>query len=734
MTKRQQRGVHRIQLAALALGVVALASGGPVRADESKRRQLREEIERLLSDIASELRDVPGDSSTSDLDRTIDYAGRVSEKARDLKNQADDDSDARRMGESYPDIASRYKDAAGYLRELKNGHRKVDEWPRKCEQAVRELTSRMKTYTDSPDPRGVDEVPKLAREFGRVGKEAMEQAERTKNEMYTWYDRADDFSYSDGRWSDVRNNLVTSARTMYEHTVKQSEQVKRDDVCGNLAREERNPLVEDAMRKLYEGKKGIEMVYEQLDRQLGEMASSLDGLAGDSDASDIARADGKLNEIDRLLEQLDRVKGNDGEAKRRLEVWRNNVRAAREALKPLRVLKEAQFLADNAPKRCQEASQRLSDLVRRYVEKNDTKGIEHIKLQAKSLAQPIIAGLAKTNEQHATMERARSETQRFAPSEGQWSSLTGKYRTAAESTFEYWKKSREIAQRDCEKIAMGEDGPIAKAAIEQLQAALKGATADLAQLRSELRRWDDGIKELRRWYVEDTRNVRQLFCSIPESPGDYAEGDAHAAQLREIADRMRDRVRPQWGNINTSGLALIGHAERLMKAEDDDIREAATKARDSVKRRLSSLASLLNDELNGANDPEVRAQIEVGKQEHRRIQGDSSKCTRSELTYGNRRVDCIRVDGNVCYVVEIKPNNEDARKKGTGQIRDGIQEIVNALRGKKRRDELTGNLEVLRPCFDEAKETAKLEPELRVYEYCPPAGKLFKDFVVDLSE
>ncbi|MBE7452046.1 MAG: hypothetical protein HS111_25125 [Kofleriaceae bacterium] len=101
-----------------------------------------------------------------------------------------------------------------------------------------------------------------------MGKEAMEQAERTKNEMYTWYDRAD-FSYSDGRWSDVRNNLVTSARTMYEHTVKQSEQVKRDDVCGNLAREERNPLVEDAMRKLYEGVRGIEMVYEQLDRQLG---------------------------------------------------------------------------------------------------------------------------------------------------------------------------------------------------------------------------------------------------------------------------------------------------------------------------------------------------------------------------------------------------------------------------------------------------------------------------------
>jgi len=165
MTTRRKRGVARVSIAVLALGLVVLASGGPVRADESRRRQLRDEIERLLSDMASELREVPGDSSTSDLDRTIDYAGRVSEKARDLKNEADDDSDARRMGESYPDIASRYKDAAGYLRELKNGHRKIDEWPRKCEDATRDLVSRMRAYTDSPDPRGVDEVPRLAREL-----------------------------------------------------------------------------------------------------------------------------------------------------------------------------------------------------------------------------------------------------------------------------------------------------------------------------------------------------------------------------------------------------------------------------------------------------------------------------------------------------------------------------------------------------------------------------------------
>ncbi|MBE7452047.1 MAG: hypothetical protein HS111_25130 [Kofleriaceae bacterium] len=185
------------------------------------------------------------------------------------------------------------------------------------------------------------------------------------------------------------------------------------------------------------------------------------------------------------------------------------------------------------------------DLVRRYVEKNDTKGIEHIKLQAKSLAQPIIAGLAKTNEQHATMERARVGDQRFAPSEGQWSSLTGKYRTAAEHLRVLEEGARDRAA-GLRKIAMGEDGPIAKAAIEQLQAALKGATADLAQLRSGC-----GVRTMAsRSSVAGTSRTRGTSGSSSADPSSRPGTTRRVTptpRSYEIADRMRDRVRPQWG-------------------------------------------------------------------------------------------------------------------------------------------------------------------------------------------
>ena len=42
----------------------------------------------------------------------------------------------------------------------------------------------------------------------------------------------------------MRSNLISTSRTMYEYTVAKQEQIKRDDTCGNLAKEERNPQIE----------------------------------------------------------------------------------------------------------------------------------------------------------------------------------------------------------------------------------------------------------------------------------------------------------------------------------------------------------------------------------------------------------------------------------------------------------------------------------------------------------
>ena len=717
----------------LVLAPVALAllfTPASSLADASKRRSLREEIDRYLYEMTNELRDVPSDSSTSDLDRTIDYAGRVEEKARDLKNEAEDDSDARRIGEQYPDIARRYRDYARYLREMKNGHRKLDEWPKRCEEANRALDEKLRSLTESHNPRAVEEVPRLAREYGKVGKELLEQAERHRNEMYAWYDRVDDFSDSDGKWSDVRSAFHASGKSMYEHVQRQQEQMKREEVCGNLSKEERNPVVERAMQKVFEGKKGVELVYGQIDRQLTDMASAIDGLAGDSDASDIQRARGYVDEIQRLIEQLDRIRGNDDEARKRVEAWRNNVTGGRAGLDQLKILKDAQFLADRAPEKCREATERLRELIRKYLDEREENAVDQLKLRARSLSGPIKEGLSKTDEQHPNMERALSDAQRFSASDGGWRSVSDKHRASAQAIFDYWTKARASAHAACDELAKGELHQEVVAAVSNLTKDRSESANQLLVLEADHRKWEESIKELREWYKQDTKVVRDMFCKLPESPGDYAEGDAFAAQLAQIADRMRDRLRPKWSQISRDAELLLSRAEVLVRAPDKAARPGAARVRKAVAERMASLQNLLDNELNGSNDPEVRAKMEFGKNEHKRIQADSGKCTVSEVTFGNRRVDCIYVSSGTCYVVEIKPNNDDAKRRGEGQIRDGINQIEKELGGKKKKSELTGKLEVFRDCFDEASEKPRLERQLRVYEYCPPDGEMFKDFLV----
>lgn len=716
------------------LGVAALAfflpEAGRVRADEFKREELRREIERLLTDLASELRDVPSDSSPSDVERTLVYAGQVHDKARELKDHAEGSSDAQRMADYYPDFAKRYQEAGRALREMKVSHHKLDELPRKCEDTTKELVARVRAFTDVHDPRGAEEVPRLARELGKVGKDALELAERTRYELATWYDRVDDFGESEGKWSDVRSYLYAAGRAVYEHVQRQQDQMKRDDVCGALAKEERNPLIEEAMRKLFEGKKGIDTLYEAMDRQAGELAALFDGLVGDSDDSDLRKAVSKLDEIDQLLGQLDRVRGNDGEARRRLEAWRPILRATRDAVAHMVTLKQSQFRVDRAPERCRESGDKLTAAIRGYIDRRDTKGLTELPAKARALAEPLKDALAKMEEQHPLMERASSEAYRFDPGEGRWREVRDRFRTSSVAIFEYWTKARAAAHAACDELATGEQHRDVVRALADLGRTRSEAETELLRVQADHRRWLEGLRTLREWYQRDTRGVRELFCQIPESPGDYAEGDAYAAQLGQIADRMRDRIAPQWRQLGEEAVRMISIADKLLREEDDDARRGAGKLREEVQKTMASLQAILDGELKGANDPEVRAKIELGKNEHKRIQNDSSKCTASERTFGSRRIDCIRVDGSTCYVVEIKPNNDKAREKGRDQIREGIKEIQEAVAGKKTRSQLTDKLEVLRPCFNEATEQLLLKEELRVYEYCPPDGELYKDFVV----
>jgi hypothetical protein len=331
------------------------------------------------------------------------------------------------------------------------------------------------------------------------------------------------------------------------------------------------------------------------------------------------------------------------------------------------------------------------------------------------------------------MEQARERALRFDASEGRWREVSTSMKDATQAMWSYWRRALETAHKQCDDLARGDGHPEVVRALAELGKARSESETELVRLEAEHRRWTEGIAELRAWYKADTRAVRDMFCSLPESPWDTDEGAAYLVKLVQIVDRMRDRLRPRYDDISEAGKSLTARLQVLEKRQDERVKKEAARLRGKIEGTLRSLSNLMVSELRGANHPEFRTFMEVGRNEHRRIQSDSSKCVVSEVTIPDSRlrIDCVRVSSGTCYLVEIKPDNSAARDRGNDQLQKYLAAMKRHF--KRNSDDVkkgfTGKLEVFQRCITNGE--ISLKSELRVYQLCPPEGKLFHDFVVE---
>ncbi|MEZ4401305.1 MAG: hypothetical protein R3B06_14865 [Kofleriaceae bacterium] len=106
--------------------------------------------------------------------------------------------------------------------------------------------------------------------------------------------------------------------------------------------------------------------------------------------------------------------------------------------------------------------------------------------RARGFAEPIKAGLAKTDEQHTVMERALSDAQRFDPSEGRWRGVTDKYVKGADANqarLETIYRDLRTFQADCETAL--KDNEALTAVDKSLLAPLREMIAAVAALRDK---------------------------------------------------------------------------------------------------------------------------------------------------------------------------------------------------------------------------------------------------------
>src|SRR5450432_1480710 len=89
--------------AALTVGVLSARAD-----DESDRHDLMSQIASYLGDMRNDLDRAASASSTSEIDDSIELAGKVRDAAERLRDVKGDDSDAADIAAQYPDIAGRF--------------------------------------------------------------------------------------------------------------------------------------------------------------------------------------------------------------------------------------------------------------------------------------------------------------------------------------------------------------------------------------------------------------------------------------------------------------------------------------------------------------------------------------------------------------------------------------------------------------------------------------------------
>ncbi len=468
-------------------------------------------------------------------------------------------------------------------------------------------------------------------------------------------------------------------------------------------------------------------ILQKLDDALGRIASDLGGVGDASDAGGIGDALSQCDQISSLLSDLGNVANDD--TRDILASWPSYVGDLRERLGHLRALKEGQYRVDRAPAKCHEAEEKLTETIRAYLDKRDQKGVTQIPMKARAIGEVLKDHLAQAAAQDEIMRR-EAQAAHFGASGGRWSDVSAALNESAAHISEYWQKALEAAHDSCDELAKGDEDQAVVKAVADLSRKRSETAEELDRIKAEQRKWFDELAELRTWWKQDTAAIREAMCNDPESPGDGQAGMLAERTIDETSDRMKEHIASRWSDMEARGHALLDRLDAVAKEEDDDAREQAGKLRTELADAMASVERYLLDSGvgQGSLNPRIRTLIETGKNEHKRIQADSSKCTAAEITLGSYRMDCVRVDGATCTIVEIKPNNSEARSKGEDQLNDYIRAVADYAKDKKKRDELTGDMAVFRPCFDEQTGAISLAVELRVYEFCPAEGQIFQDF------
>jgi hypothetical protein len=453
--------------------------------------------------------------------------------------------------------------------------------------------------------------------------------------------------------------------------------------------------------------------------KLDAVAASLGKVASASSSSDVDDAQRTMGEVGDLVNQLDRVKGDDDTAKNIAGRYPDYIRSFKEAASALKELKENQRRLDDRPDKCKQAEQQIQDSIRDYVANAGEKATEGLEKLPETAARfgdewgPQVVEWEKLSQEMLRRDQAA----KLSVGDGRWSNVSSSLNDATTGVFDYWARAFDSANRECGRLAKGKEHPDVVKALADLGAFTGDVKQTYGALKADYDVWFGQVKQLREFTGKDLTELREVMCNA----GDYEMEQ----KVKDVADRWSSQISSVYGTVTGQGDRLIQRADAIIKISSRS--KSAQKLKTAVQDNLASIAKIKDSELQGSNNPKIRAKLEYGKNKHTELEGHcsyseveitSSYCQNNSRPGSDCRLDCI-IAGSKCTVYEIKPHTTRASEEGDRQLSAYVPGLSNWYR--QDRDGLLKKYPDLVACEhgDGDSRTLDLDGQLNFYDFCP---------------
>jgi hypothetical protein len=705
----------------LSLLLVCRSTTAPRADDESDRRRYLADIESKLGSAASELSGFESDSDAGDLDDARNYIREVESLVDRLDDVKGDDSQAKEVASRYPRYVTDWYEAAGYLRQLKDKQRVAAGYVTSCKAWDEAMRERARTAKDAPN--AAEELSSFAKSVGRQGEDLLNDARRLRDQLEDAADEVDDFSVSDGGWSKVTDVTRRSGDAMWRGWDRDYQDAVK--ACEQVVRRERHSAIEEALGRLANNTAGRAELRKRLGEMLALIADRVNDVDSHSSESNVTGAIELTREVGSLLERLRSAQGDDAEAKRIAAEWPAWNEELRVALEGLREAKRRQRGTDEGASKCQAAERELQELIKTILSTptRHAGGAAELTAYGNRLRSEWQPRLEKAEQGDRELRQGHQIAVAFRRDDGPWRTIRDRLESSANDILNHWKTNYGAAVAACGPLARGPENPDLAAALTQLGRDLSSVSQKSGAFYAELRDWEAEIRTLRDWSARDVEDIRQAFCRAPDA-GEYEE-------VYAVADRWASQLNSKYGTI-------AGRAGQLKNAADDLIgrgrsRDRMEKVKARIDATMSSLDKVRAHQLQGANNPLLKAYASYGQAEHGRRQGScdakeiliQGDCDNPHPKRTDCKLDCMRG----CTVVEIKPDSQ----KSLGFDQANAYRTALIRKYAREKDAMfRGSLSYFSQCVSSDRSELVLRVDVDDYPFC--AGITAETLVAPVPE